>query len=102
MIGYKPAPHVMRMTPYSASRPPSLGQADTAAAIIPMAAAGLAGVAFVGATGWVGIRTGLREEGWLSAVGWITGIGGILLGGLFYSIPVGMILAAAKKPETVG
>jgi hypothetical protein len=105
MIRFRPAPN-----PRSAllSPPPPragavasrMGQAGSAPPPPPLPlvlAAGAAGLAFVGATGWVGIRAGLREKGWLSALGWTAGIGGILFGGFFFSLPVSAAWAAISK-----
>lgn len=103
MIGYRPVPYAAKLAgavygPPGPAR--SLGQASDIPALVPMIGLGLAGLAFVGTTGWMGIRTGLNEKGWLSALGWITGIGGILLGGFFFSVPVGVLFAAVQKPGT--
>jgi len=50
------------------------------------------GLAFGGLTGYVGLRTALKERGWISAAGWVSGIGGALIG-LFNLVSIGAVVA---------
>jgi len=57
----------------------------------------------LGAAGaWVGIRTGVKEKGWLSAAGWATGVMGSLFGLVSLLGAAQMLfLSDAKIEETI-
>jgi len=46
------------------------------------AVGGLLGTAMGGAAAWVGIRTGVKESGFLSVAGWVVGVAGSVMGAL--------------------
>lgn len=53
---------------------------------------------FTGAMAYTGIRAGLKEKGVNSAVGWVAGIGGALLGLAGVTVIVSPPLAARINP----
>lgn len=80
-----PSSALSQGTPY-----PSKGEAAALRGVLA------AGILFGGAAGYVGIRTALKERGWLSAAGWVSGIGGTLIG-LFNLVTLGAV--AVKEAD---
>lgn len=78
-----PSSALSQGTPY-----PSTGEVGALKGVL------FAGLVFGGLAGYVGIRTGAMEKGWLSAAGWVSGIGGALIG-LFNLVSIGAVAAKA-------
>lgn len=91
MISSRPAAYAFRLNQAAMSPPlPPPAGASTDVLInrgqsIALTALGLA---WTGAAAWVGLRTATREKGWLSAAGWIGGIGALLAAATILGAPL--------------
>jgi len=90
MISYRPAVYTFRLSQAPASPPLPPSGASTVDVIntgrnVALTALGLV---WTGAAAWVGLRTATREKGWLSAAGWIGGIGALLAAATILAAPL--------------
>lgn len=99
MITYRPAAY--KPPSYRPAPPRKLGQEAPTGAQIKTAGVGLGlvSVTLSGAAAWVGIHTGMKEQGILSIAGWLVGVTGAILGGTSFFGTMGLLLTPSEEIE---
>lgn len=99
MITYRPPAY--KPPAYRPAPPRKLGQEAPTGAQIKTAGVGLGlvSVTLSGAAAWVGIHTGMKEQGILSIAGWLVGVTGAILGGTSFFGTMGLLLTPSEEIE---